>query len=57
MKKVQDKIKHFEELESLMEKEYADMDKFKEFVMSERIDVLQKAVRAGLSRWRDHGSW
>ncbi|KAI4318776.1 hypothetical protein MLD38_032445 [Melastoma candidum] len=57
MKKVQDKIKHFKELESLMEKEHARMDKLKEAIVSERIDVLRKAVSAGLSRWRDHVSW
>lgn len=56
MKKVHDKIKYFEQLEHIMEKEYAEIDGLKGLVVSERISILQKALNAGISRWRDHFS-
>ncbi|XP_048138740.1 SWI/SNF complex subunit SWI3A isoform X2 [Rhodamnia argentea] len=56
MKKVHDKIKYFEHLEHIMEKEYAEMDDLKGLVVSERINILQKALSAGISRWRDQFS-
>lgn len=56
MKKVHDKIKYFEHLEHMMEKEYAEMDDLKGLVVSERINILQKALSAGITRWRDQSS-
>ncbi|XP_030451623.2 SWI/SNF complex subunit SWI3A isoform X2 [Syzygium oleosum] len=56
MKKVHDKIKYFEHLGHIMEKEYAEIDDLKGLVVSERISILQKALNAGISRWRDHFS-
>ncbi|KAH7683241.1 SWI/SNF related-matrix-associated actin-dependent regulator of chromatin subfamily C protein [Dioscorea alata] len=54
LKKIQHKMKHFEELESIMEKEYADIQQQKESILEEWITVLQESVRAGIPRWRDH---
>ncbi|KAG7954208.1 hypothetical protein I3843_11G004400 [Carya illinoinensis] len=54
MKKLHHKIKHFEDLELIMEKEYAEMEELKDCLLAERIGVLQKAINAGISRWRDH---
>ncbi|KAF8006725.1 hypothetical protein BT93_K0897 [Corymbia citriodora subsp. variegata] len=56
MKKVHDKIKHFEHLECIMEREYTKMDDLKGLVVSERINILQKALSAGITRWRDQFS-
>ncbi|XP_040987054.1 SWI/SNF complex subunit SWI3A [Juglans microcarpa x Juglans regia] len=54
MKKLHQKIKHFEDLELIMEKEYTEMEELKDCLLAERIGVLQKAINAGISRWRDH---
>ncbi|KAJ0110442.1 hypothetical protein Patl1_01264 [Pistacia atlantica] len=54
LKKLHCKIKHFEDLELIMEKEYAEMLELKECLVAERIDVLQRALSAGVSKWRDH---
>ncbi|XP_044492185.1 SWI/SNF complex subunit SWI3A-like isoform X2 [Mangifera indica] len=54
LKKLHCKIKHFEDLELIMEKEYVEMLELKECLVAERIDVLQRALSAGVSRWRDH---
>jgi SWI/SNF related-matrix-associated actin-dependent regulator of chromatin subfamily C len=37
-----------------MEKEYAELDELTESLTEERIDVLQRAIRAGISKSRDH---
>ena len=54
MKKLHHKIKHFDDLELIMEKEYAELDELTESLTEERIDVLQRAIRAGISKSRDH---
>ncbi|KAJ4850119.1 hypothetical protein Tsubulata_000590 [Turnera subulata] len=54
LKKVQCKIKHFDDLESIMEKEYAELDELKESLIEERIEVLQRVLGAGISKWRAH---
>ncbi|KAJ6410454.1 hypothetical protein OIU84_007240 [Salix udensis] len=56
MKKLHHKIKHFDDLELIMEKEYAELDELTESLTEERIDVLQRAIRAGISKLRDHAS-
>lgn len=54
MKKLHQKIKHFDDLELIMEKEYTEIEDLKDSLLAERIEVLQRAVNAGISRWRDH---
>lgn len=48
------KIKHFEELELIMEKEFLEIEELKECILGERIAVLQKAFEAGISKRWDH---
>ncbi|XP_058093098.1 SWI/SNF complex subunit SWI3A-like isoform X2 [Magnolia sinica] len=55
LNKIQSKIKHFEELESIMEKEYAQIQQLKESIFADWIDVLEQAFRVGIPRYRDHG--
>ncbi|XP_058072351.1 SWI/SNF complex subunit SWI3A-like isoform X2 [Magnolia sinica] len=55
LNKIQSKIKHFEELESIMEKEYAQIQQLKESIFADGIDVQQQAFRVGIPRYRDHG--
>lgn len=54
MKKLHQKIKHFDDLELIMEKEYTEIEDLKDSLLAERIEVLQRAVNAGICRWRDH---
>ncbi|XP_059645490.1 SWI/SNF complex subunit SWI3A [Cornus florida] len=54
LKKLHRKIKHFEHLELIMEKEYAQVVELEESVTAERINVLQKVFNAGISIWRDN---
>lgn len=54
MKKLHCKIKHFEDLEMIMKKKHAEMEELEDFLISERICVLQRAMSAGIPRWRDH---
>lgn len=56
LKKISCKIKHFDDLEVIMEKEYAQMEELKEYLIEERINALQRAFNAGIPRWRDHAS-
>lgn len=53
MKKLQCKVQHFDELELIMEKEYTQMLEIKEDIVEQRIDALQKAFLAGVSKWKD----
>lgn len=55
MRKVQYKIKHFEELELIMEKEYTHIQQLKESILEDWVSVLRQAFHAGIPRWRDHG--
>lgn len=54
MKKLHHKAKHFEDLGMIMEKEFDEMEELKSSLLAERIEVIQGAVNAGISRWRDH---
>ncbi|EEF51740.1 SWI/SNF complex subunit SWI3A [Ricinus communis] len=56
LKKLQYKIKHFDNLELIMEKEYAELEELQESLIEERMDVVQRAIMAGLSKWRDHSA-
>lgn len=39
-----------------MEKEFDEMEELKSSLLAERIEVIQGAVNAGISRWRDHSA-
>jgi SWI/SNF related-matrix-associated actin-dependent regulator of chromatin subfamily C len=53
LRKMQYKIKHFEELDSLMDQEYTAIQQMKGSLMNEWIKVLEHAFRAGVSLPRD----
>ena len=53
---MQHKVKHFEDLEMMMEMEHAEMEELKESLLSDRINVLQGTFNAGISRWKDYPS-
>ncbi|WVZ18476.1 hypothetical protein V8G54_005798 [Vigna mungo] len=48
------KVKHFDDLELLMEKEHTEMEKLKDSILTERIDVLRRTFRSGITRWKDY---
>lgn len=52
MKKLNSKINYFDDLELIMEKEYNEMMQLKECLVEERIDVLERALKTGVSKWR-----
>ncbi|XP_021690141.1 SWI/SNF complex subunit SWI3A isoform X1 [Hevea brasiliensis] len=54
LRKLHYKINCFDNLELIMEKEYAELEDLKESLIEERIDVLQRAIAAGMPKWRDH---
>ncbi|OAY47988.1 SWI/SNF complex subunit SWI3A isoform X2 [Manihot esculenta] len=56
LKKLHYKIKRFDNLELIMEEEYAELEDLKESLIEERIDVLQRAITAGMPKWRDQTS-
>ncbi|KAE8123841.1 hypothetical protein FH972_018763 [Carpinus fangiana] len=56
MKKLHHKAKHFEDLGMIVEKEFDEMEELKSSLLAERIEVVQRAVNAGISRWRDHSA-
>ncbi|KAL5543847.1 hypothetical protein UlMin_007631 [Ulmus minor] len=55
-KKLHCKMKHFEELETIMKKKYEEMEEIEDVLLGERIDVLQRLFKAGIPRWKDHVS-
>ncbi|KAG1331421.1 SWI/SNF complex subunit SWI3A [Cocos nucifera] len=54
MRKIQYKIKHFKELEFIMEKEYTLMQQMKESLLDKWVEVIQQIFQAGIPRWKDH---
>lgn len=36
-----------------MEKEHAELEELKEHLIQERIETLQKAIDAGVPKWKD----
>ncbi|XP_057479853.1 SWI/SNF complex subunit SWI3A-like [Actinidia eriantha] len=56
LKKLQCKIKHIDDLELIMEKEYTQLEELKESIVAEQMHVLQRVFSSGISRWRDHTS-
>lgn len=53
LKKLQSKVKHLEELERIMEKESDHIEGFEEYLLTERMSVLEEIFRSGISRWKD----
>ncbi|CAA2964061.1 SWI SNF complex subunit SWI3A [Olea europaea subsp. europaea] len=56
MKKLKRKMKYFDELELIMEKENAHIEELEESLVADRLNVLQRIFNAGISRWKDHAS-
>ncbi|KAK7350717.1 hypothetical protein VNO77_09617 [Canavalia gladiata] len=54
IEKLQCKVKHFDDLELLMEKEHAEMENVKDSILTERIDVLRRTFTSGITRWKDY---
>ena len=48
-------MKHFGELESIMDQEYEEIQQLKKDMIQEWIDVSQQALSAGIPRWKDQG--
>lgn len=53
LKKMQYKMGLLNELEVMMEKEYNQMVELEDSLLTERMDVVQKAIDGGVSRWKD----
>ncbi|XVE63705.1 hypothetical protein DITRI_Ditri07aG0041300 [Diplodiscus trichospermus] len=56
LKKLHSKIKHCEDAELLMDKEYAAIEELREYIVGERINILQRSFHAGTSKLREHSS-
>ncbi|KAL4348531.1 hypothetical protein GQ457_17G018280 [Hibiscus cannabinus] len=56
LKKLQSKIKHCDDAELLMEKEYAAIEELKEHVLGERINILRMTYNTGTSKLLEHSS-
>ena len=50
LKKLQDKVKHFEDLELIMENENTQLEEAEQSLIMERLDVLQRAFDAGIPK-------
>lgn len=46
-------MKLLNEAESIMEKEFAQMTELEDLLLTERVDVIEKGIDAGVSRWKD----
>ncbi|CAI9280582.1 unnamed protein product [Lactuca saligna] len=53
LKKLQYKMELLKEVEVIMEKEYSQIAEVEESLVVERMEVVEKAVDGGVSRWRD----
>lgn len=53
LKKLQGKVKHFEDLEQIMENENAELEEAEESLIVERLGVLQRVFDAGISRSKE----
>ncbi|TKY73677.1 SWI/SNF complex subunit SWI3A [Spatholobus suberectus] len=54
IEKLLHKVKHFDDLEFLMEKEHTEMENLQDSFLTERIDVLRRTLRSGITRWKDY---
>lgn len=55
VKKIKIKMKHFEELEHIMEEEHSLIQQIKVSTIEEWVNLLQDATRSGDARWKDNG--
>ncbi|MQL88810.1 hypothetical protein Taro_021378, partial [Colocasia esculenta] len=53
LRKIQCKMKHFEVLESIMEQQYTQIQQLKEDILQQWVDISQRALAAGIPRWKD----
>lgn len=53
LKKLQNKVKHLEELERIMEKQSDQIEGFEEYLLTERMSVLEEIFQLGISSWKD----
>ncbi|GJT15485.1 SWI/SNF complex subunit SWI3A [Tanacetum coccineum] len=53
LKKLQHKMKLLNEAESIMEKEFAQMTELEDSLLTEREDVIERGIDAGVGRWKD----
>ncbi|KAE8661716.1 Chromatin remodeling complex subunit [Hibiscus syriacus] len=56
LKKLHSNIRHCDDAEVLMEKEYAAIEELKEHILGERINILQMTYNTGTSKLLDHSS-
>ncbi|KMS97685.1 hypothetical protein BVRB_5g124700 isoform A [Beta vulgaris subsp. vulgaris] len=54
VKKLQRKLKYFEDLEQIMEKEHALLEESKDDIIAQRVATLRVLFSTGISRPRDH---
>ncbi|KAI3759512.1 hypothetical protein L6452_07394 [Arctium lappa] len=52
LKKLQYKMELLKEVEAIMEKELIEMTEVEESVVAERLEVVEKVIDGGISRWR-----
>ncbi|PIN23586.1 Chromatin remodeling factor subunit [Handroanthus impetiginosus] len=56
LKKLQRKIKYFEDLEVIMEKEHAQLEELEESLVAQRLNVLQGIFNAGINKSKENTS-
>ncbi|KAK8657811.1 hypothetical protein V6N13_036032 [Hibiscus sabdariffa] len=56
LKKLQSKLKHCDDAELLMEKEYAAIEDLKEHILGERINILRMAYNTSTTKLLEHSS-
>ncbi|KAK6250290.1 SANT/Myb domain - like 10 [Theobroma cacao] len=56
LKKLHSKIKHCEDAELLMKKEYAAIEDLREYIIGERINILRRTFTTGIPKLRVHTS-
>ncbi|XP_071731787.1 SWI/SNF complex subunit SWI3A-like [Rutidosis leptorrhynchoides] len=54
LKKLQYKMELLREVEAIMEKESSEMMELEEWLITERMEVVHKAIDGGVGRWKDH---
>lgn len=54
LRKLQRKMKYFEDLELIMEKEHAQLEELEESLIAERLNVLQRLFTTGISKSKEH---
>jgi SWI/SNF related-matrix-associated actin-dependent regulator of chromatin subfamily C len=54
MRKIQYKMKHFSELEAMMDQEYDLIQQEKRSLVREWVVLLRQAFQTGVPRWKDN---